>query len=313
MPTTFTGGAVWDAVTAACRTRGPRVAAIAYLGPDAPRLLPLKKGDLLYCNASDQALLTRATSPDALAAYLDRGVTVRSCPTLHAKVLVTATHAVVGSANASANSTRLTEAVIVTTDRSVRNAAARFARNPGRWETVDKRFLQMARQLWDRGRSFGPNGAAAVSSGLIPAEHRLYISYFTKDSVLTDAEEDLYRSRRRRLRRQAGPAATYELDVVALGRGIDPNRVNDVLLFVDDDWLYPPVVVVSEPLTAPRSRRKFHITRSRTGLDPVPVDKAYAALEAAGVTPSLHPRQVRSAAAREALLGLWPELAAERE
>jgi hypothetical protein len=98
------GGQVWPTITKVCQGRGPRMAAIAYLGWQAPQLLPLKKGDVLVVNVSDAALLTHATSPEALRTYVDAGVQVSSVPSLHAKVLVTATKAVIGSANASSHS-----------------------------------------------------------------------------------------------------------------------------------------------------------------------------------------------------------------
>ena len=50
MGTTFHGPSPWPHITRAIRVRGPRHAAIAYLGEDAPTLLPLRAGDLLVVN-----------------------------------------------------------------------------------------------------------------------------------------------------------------------------------------------------------------------------------------------------------------------
>ena len=89
MGTTFHGPNPWPHITRAIRTRGARLAAIAFLGLDAPELLPLRAGDVLIVNASKAALRAHATSPAILAYYLDRDVRVLSSPTLHANVIAT--------------------------------------------------------------------------------------------------------------------------------------------------------------------------------------------------------------------------------
>lgn len=98
MGTPFHGPSPWSHITRAIGTRGARCAAIAYLGQDAPDLLPLRAGDVLGVNASKAAVRAHATSPAAIAYYLDKGVRVLSSPTLHAKVIATNLRAVVGSA-----------------------------------------------------------------------------------------------------------------------------------------------------------------------------------------------------------------------
>lgn len=78
--------------TRAVRTRGPRCAAIAHLGQDAPTLLPLRAGDVLIVDASRAAVRAHLTSPAALAYYVDAGVRVLSSPNLHADVIATDRH-----------------------------------------------------------------------------------------------------------------------------------------------------------------------------------------------------------------------------
>jgi len=76
MGTTFHGPSPWPYITRAIRTRGPRHAAIAHLGEDAPTLLPLRACDVLVVNASRAAVRAHATSPVALTHYVDAGVRV---------------------------------------------------------------------------------------------------------------------------------------------------------------------------------------------------------------------------------------------
>jgi len=89
------------------------VAAVAYIGRDAPRVMPLRSGDVLVCDASDAAVKGRLTSVAALRSFRRRGVLLFSVEGLHAKVIASATAAWVGSANASDNSeNELVEAAV---------------------------------------------------------------------------------------------------------------------------------------------------------------------------------------------------------
>ncbi len=123
----FIGSRPWPRVSKIIASRGPRLAAIAYLGADAPRLLRgLKRGDVLVVNATKEAVAAHATSPHAIAALMQRGVAVSTSPRLHAKVIVTAEYAVIGSANASATSEASHEAVVVTTEQAIMREVHKF-------------------------------------------------------------------------------------------------------------------------------------------------------------------------------------------
>lgn len=102
-------------------------AAIAYVGIDATRIMPLRRGDVLVCNASDAAIKQGSTSAVALKAFLDRGVKIFNEPRLHGKVVVFPKRAFVGSANVSSRSRdSLFEAVVETTDPTVVGSSRRF-------------------------------------------------------------------------------------------------------------------------------------------------------------------------------------------
>ena len=102
-------------------------AAIAYVGVDATKLMPLRRGDVLVCNASDAAIKQGATSAKALQAFFSKGVKVFNEPRLHGKVVVFQKRAFVWSANASTRSRDvLHEAVVETTDSRVIGASLNF-------------------------------------------------------------------------------------------------------------------------------------------------------------------------------------------
>ena len=86
------------------KRRGAVIAVVAYVGADAPRIMPLRRGDSLVCDASTGTIKGRLTSANALLKYHRRGVAVYSLDDLHAKVICTRRFAWVGSTNASANS-----------------------------------------------------------------------------------------------------------------------------------------------------------------------------------------------------------------
>jgi hypothetical protein len=133
---------------------GPVRAAIAYVGREAPDLLPLKSGDTLVFDGSDESLAGGTTNPEALRVLLDRGVLLVSLAHLHAKVIVAGSEeagerkTLVGSANASARSlSTLREAALLTDDVDV---AAQADLQIDEWsgdpdaEWVDQEWIERA-------------------------------------------------------------------------------------------------------------------------------------------------------------------------
>jgi len=165
MATRFFGDAKpWVRITKRVEeTKGRVVAAIAYVAIDAPDLLPLKKGDILVCDAEDASIKAGRTSAEALWKYHDRGVTIYKHRGLHAKVVVLPRAAFVGSANASSTSRDARdEAILETTEAGAVQDARDFVLakacaeafrldepqlkalldidvDPPRWEGSDKR------------------------------------------------------------------------------------------------------------------------------------------------------------------------------
>jgi hypothetical protein len=102
-------------------------AAIAYIGADGTKIMPLRRGDVLVCNASDAAIKQGSTSAKALKTFFDRGVRIFNEPRLHGKVVVFPKKVFVGSANVSTRSMDiLFEAVVETTDPKIIGSSLRF-------------------------------------------------------------------------------------------------------------------------------------------------------------------------------------------
>jgi hypothetical protein len=285
--------------------------AVAYVGADAPTLLPLRRGDVLIVNASDNALRNHATSPEALAAYRATGVQVFSSTRLHAKLLLTRDQAVVGSANASANSTHCDEAVVITDDAAVLADARAFIDGLDDCIEVDEEFLRHAKAIWAKGvRASYPALARRTRNPLPPGTAVSPVPSRIEHYDLTDTETTVLRRASRQLRRAVGPAATYQFSSYRLRPGNRPYRRGDVLiqLYRDNDgsWVAPPAVVVSDPIPISRTRSVIHLLKQRVGLRDISLRQAQAALRQAGRRDQLDgDREIRSPELRNAILGIW--------
>lgn len=127
----FLGPDVWTEISAAARANpGASQVAVAYFGIDGPRLLPLKVGSILVVDASIETVSAGGTAPAALRRMLGRGTRIFSAQNLHAKVFVFGTRTFVGSANASANSSRyLLEAVASFDEPNIIDTVRAFVRS----------------------------------------------------------------------------------------------------------------------------------------------------------------------------------------
>lgn len=150
-PVLYTG-AVWDDLgRELARDRSTRAhVAIAYLGVDAADLLSgLRAGDVLVCDASDQAVRLGLTSVAALKQLHDRNVVLYSHEGMHSKCAQIGHRVLIGSANASKTSAeRRSEAVVALTSPPVaadlRRHVTQLAASPGRRLTAEELDLLAA-------------------------------------------------------------------------------------------------------------------------------------------------------------------------
>jgi len=122
-------------------------------------------------------------------------------------------------------------------------------------------------------------------------------------------EQHVLEEHRSRQRTTAGPVAKYQLESLRLDRTSAVRR-GDVVVFVsvDDGWIYPPAVVVSDPMKIPRSGGSvLYFLRIRTDLSPLPLTDAEKALTDLGHAGSRLRTDhfVRSPSLRTDLLALW--------
>jgi len=123
-------------------------AAIAYFGTDGARLLALNKGDRLVVDLSAPIVQAGATNPHEIDKLMRRGVQVFTRRNLHAKIVVTNTLVVTGSANASRNSLNtLNEAALVTTEPAAVRRAREFVDRLCT-EPVSKAYLRICKRRY---------------------------------------------------------------------------------------------------------------------------------------------------------------------
>lgn len=245
----FLGPYPWETIAKKLYRQRPRLCAIAFIGQRGPELLRhLTDGDLLVVNASKESVASHATSPDALAALIDAGVDVRSSPKLHAKVLVGATIAIVGSANASANSTESLEAVVISQDKDLVKAAREFVEKVAEdANPVDDELLAELRRIWEENRHAPVPGVTGRS-----AEAGL-LNRWPVPVVLCPVEDDDLTDDERRTMTAEVEQHTPEYPIFGYQLNDDEGgyEIGTVLLRYDQEraWIYEPAVVYGSYVT----------------------------------------------------------------
>lgn len=277
MTTEFLGPYPWATIARKMYGQRPRRCAIAFIGQQAPELLRhLTDGDLLVVNASKEAVASHATSPDALAALIDAGVEVKSSPKLHAKVLVGASIAIVGSANASKNSTESQEAVIISHDDEVVRAAQNFVEKVAKdANPVDDQLLTELRRVWLENRRSpipGVTGRSAETGLLSHWPTRVVLCPVEDDDLTDDEREAMTAAIEHQTPKY--PIFGYQLD----DNDDEGYGEGTVLLRYDQEqaWFYEPAVVYGsyETPIPGRTTGAYQLIRHKRGqqgraLDPL--------------------------------------------
>ena len=133
---------VWSHIGRLIQNGDRKFAAIAYVSSKTP--LSFGQGDVLICDASDNAIRCGETDAKTLRKFLRNGATIYSCDCLHAKTLISGNLVVVGSANlSSASENLLLEACLLTTRSQIRSQAQALIHSIMKASTlVDDAFIQ---------------------------------------------------------------------------------------------------------------------------------------------------------------------------
>lgn len=234
-----------------------------------------------------------------------------SSPKLHAKVIATDRKAVIGSANASHNSTVIIEAVAITDDPDLITSVRKFIDEIDETTEVDATFLNNAAAEWRLGRAVnvpGVTGRLHTEPDFLPSPVTRLFLWNTAEYEPSATEQREWTAQRRRHRRSAGPTAKYQLDWFRLEESGILKTGDVIVQFDDDHWIYPPAVVHSDAIAVPRSRGAVaYFLRTRLDLAPLHMADAESALANLGHP---HPRlrnerRILSPRLRSDLLKLW--------
>lgn len=191
-------------------------------------------------------------------------------------MIATNTRAVIGSANASENSTLADDAVVITDDPDIIASVRNFIDSLDEITEVDQVFLDDAILEWEIGRAVplpGVTGRVRTETDFLPTPvTRMFVKHAV-DYEPTPTEQQVLDEQRGRHHSRGGPAAKYQLESLRLDRPSGVRR-GDVIIFgsADDEWIYAPAVVVSDPMKIPRSGGAvLYFLRLRTGLSPLPL------------------------------------------
>lgn len=241
----FHSNSVWPRITEIVAQSNRTYAAISFLGEDAPDRLPLRQGDTLLVNANPSNISSGATNPYAIERFLDSGVKVFSSPSLHAKVISTGTHAVIGSANASASSASSTEAIIITDEQSIRNDVRKFVRNESTKSgpIIDAELIEILKKLYDdRPTTPQTTGINSESTKFPGSLEHVYLSRW-EDSDFTGEELAELAPYTKNNTGQRQP--DQYLDILQITSRDDNFNKNDVIIWVKDGSISGPVKVES--------------------------------------------------------------------
>jgi len=118
---------IWNTISKIIKTSKHTDVAVAYLGTDGSKILPLKRGDRLVVDMSIVTVKAGATNPREIEKFMKRGIQVFSRRNLHAKIVITDKQVLTGSANISKNSRdTLDEAAVLTNDALTIQRAKNF-------------------------------------------------------------------------------------------------------------------------------------------------------------------------------------------
>ncbi len=122
----FLTGDIWKKVNDITKKQKNKIAVISYV---TEANLTLTKGDILICDASTYAVKFGMTSAKVISFYYTKGVKIFSQDSLHSKFLLTDSLLVIGSANLSRNTTKLTESSILTNSAVLMSQTSAFCFN----------------------------------------------------------------------------------------------------------------------------------------------------------------------------------------
>ncbi len=328
----ITGRKVWSTITAAVeRTpKGERCVAVAYLGADARRLLPLSGGDTLVVDCSERTAAAGQTNPAVVREYIKTGINVYWCDNLHAKVYVLGDKAIVGSPNISSTSEGvLTEAIAVIRERRAIDQARKFVYSLATAEhLVDEARLVGCEAAWvaPRGGQRGTSQPERPANTTPTPDRRLWFvptqvftqmhhrRYYLGDDKIISTGNISIRASERIPSHSSADQGGFRLISVQY-KATPGLRAGDVVIqcnfaILGRSYAYPPSTVESV-MPLGRGRSTVYIAKLRRPADTRPIPLQQLRDECRKLNVSMptglfdRPSEVRELRAKRSLLRMW--------
>ncbi len=255
MSVRFLADDIWKEITATAKgRRGVAFVAVPYFGEAGSRLLPLRAGDTLLVNASEVAVKSGQTHPQALRRLLNKGVKLYTLSALHAKIYAFGTTVFIGSANASASSRdELREAVVRVKDPAVAETARRHILSLCTTSLLGQDLDRLAK-LYRTPRR--PGGGNRTKKGRNTSNPRVFLAQLV-EAVL---DNDLSKGAEAGEREAKSNRKIKRSSVEYIWRSDFPYRMDDTVIQVWESangtlWVYPPAKVVNRKIVPHGKRR----------------------------------------------------------
>lgn len=272
----------WDEISRVSKLQGPRYAAIAFIGADAPDMLGLQEDDVLVCNAGQGAIEAGATNPHALREFFDRGVAVFNCESLHAKLLAVKNSAAVGSANASRNSRLSLEGVVVSNERAFISEVRELVKESIKYGSeVSEEYLESTFDWMPEKRRPAPAVVGVTAPPpredvFIPEPGGCFWLAVERKEPYTENEDKVAKSMKRSTRAQQFKAK-YEVDTYLVD-GKPQAAPGDVFILLREndegqlELVWEPAKIISVRAVPEEDSSTMYLLRYNQGFEENPVE-----------------------------------------
>lgn len=258
MTTKFLSFDLWDKIISLAKKAKRKHIAVAYLGNNSTKLIPMRKGDTLVLDITFGAVENGQTDPFEVDKYLRAGVSVFNCTNLHAKVFVFDDRAIIGSSNLSVNSkNNLVEVGIITSDKKIVKDALRFIKSL-QLERVSPEYIKLCKEKYKPISKGIPRKKSQEK--VLPTYSRLWILGLS-EGELTKEEKRIFERESKKLESKIKDASRYEISwiISSSTSTISSIKEGDLIIQLLKRKAYPPARVLRKVKYKSTNKKKKYV------------------------------------------------------
>lgn len=234
---------VWDHICKRAKANKNRYVAVAYLGKNASKYLPLAAGDVLVIDASETCIRSGATNPLEIEKYIKKGVELFSYANLHAKVFVFGNIALIGSANVSENSSMvLIECMVECKSTKMVSSARGFVRSL-MLEPLSPEYVEYLKTIYNPAKTKDMKKSKISRKG---KDNSLWVQRLD-EYEFTDAEQEAYEIGEEKAKNRISNAVKYKIKGVRYKNDTTLAKqvnIGDIIIWLYKGNAYPPSRVI---------------------------------------------------------------------